>query len=235
MEFVKKENIQRLAKDVKDIIKNPLDENNIFYKHDDENILKGYALIVGVENTPYYGGFYFFNFDFPNDYPYTPPKLTFLSNNDNIRYNPNLYRTGKVCLSILNTWKGESWTSCQTIRTILLTLCTILNDKPLLNEPGINEKNKDCSVYNEIIFYKNIENNILGIMQKKFTHINNHYSLFESYILKKFKDNFEKLKNIIKEKKHEKSKLLKTDMYNMAVNINYNNLYKKFIKNKIEK
>jgi ubiquitin-conjugating enzyme E2 Z len=235
MEFIKKESIQRLAKDVKDIIKNPLDENNIFYKHDDENILKGYALIIGIENTPYYGGYYFFNFDFPNDYPYTPPKLTFLSNNDNIRYNPNLYRTGKVCLSILNTWRGESWTSCQTIRTILLTLCTILNDRPLLNEPGINEKNKDCSVYNEIIFYKNIENNILGIMQKKFNHINNHYALFEKYILKNFKDNFEKLKNIIKEKKHEKSKLLRTDMYNMAVNINYNNLYKNFIKNKIEK
>ena len=40
MEFINKESIQRLAKDVKDIIKNPLDENNIFYKHDDENILK---------------------------------------------------------------------------------------------------------------------------------------------------------------------------------------------------
>ena len=59
------------------------------------------------------------------------------------RFHPNLYRNGKVCLSILNTWKGEQWTSCQTIRSILLTLITLFHNKPLLNEPGFTEKSSD--------------------------------------------------------------------------------------------
>lgn len=235
MEFINKENIQRLAKDVKDIMKNPLHENNIYYKHDEDNMLKGYALIVGLENTPYYGGFYFFNLDFPHDYPYNPPKLTFLSNSENIRYNPNLYRTGKVCLSILNTWKGESWTSCQTIRTVLLTLCTILNDNPLFNEPGVSDRNGQSEIYNEIIYYKNIENNILGVIQKKITGINNIFNFFEKNVIDKFEENYKNISETLKIKKKEKSKVLKTDMYNMNVNIDYNLLYKKFIKNKIEK
>ena len=43
-----KEYVQRLAKDVKFIIKNPLDNENIYYKHDEENILKG-LLILEIE------------------------------------------------------------------------------------------------------------------------------------------------------------------------------------------
>ena len=64
---------------------------------------------------------------------------------DLTRFNPNFYRNGKVCLSILNTWEGEKWSSCQSIRSILITLQMTMNETPLLNEPGIHEishKNK---------------------------------------------------------------------------------------------
>jgi len=74
-----------------------------------------------------------------------------------MRYNPNFYRNGKVCLSILNTWRGEGWTSCQTIRSILLTLITTLNERPLLNEPGIKETSEDVVKYNEMIQYKTLQ------------------------------------------------------------------------------
>ena len=57
----KKENINRLIKDIRTIKKNPLTEHNIYYAHDEDNILKGYALIIGPKDTPYYGGFYFYN------------------------------------------------------------------------------------------------------------------------------------------------------------------------------
>ena len=57
---ISKDTINRLLKDVKNIIKNPLTDNGIYYIHDDSDILKGYALIVGPEDTPYYGGYYFF-------------------------------------------------------------------------------------------------------------------------------------------------------------------------------
>ena len=42
---------------------------------------------------------------------------------------------------VLNTWKGEQWTGCNTIKSILLILCSLLNDDTaLLNEPGISTK-----------------------------------------------------------------------------------------------
>ena len=62
-----------------------------------------------------------------------------------------------VCLSVLNTWKGEGWTSCQTIRSILLTLVTLFHNKPLLREPGVKESSSSFKPYNKIIRYKNIE------------------------------------------------------------------------------
>ena len=74
-------------------------------------------------------------------------------------------RTGKVCLSILNTWRGEQWSGCQTLTSVLLALCTVLNAEPLLNEPNITKNHIDFETYNEIIKYKNIEVAILGIIQ----------------------------------------------------------------------
>ena len=48
-----KDTIKRLAKDVREIMKNPLTNNGIHYVHDTESILKGYALIIGSKDTPY--------------------------------------------------------------------------------------------------------------------------------------------------------------------------------------
>ena len=84
-------------------------------------------------------------------------KVEYYTNGNNVRFNPNLYRTGKVCISILNTWAGPQWTSCQTISSILLSLITLFHNKPLLNEPGFSEKHKDFKNYNKIIEYSNFE------------------------------------------------------------------------------
>ena len=54
--------IKRLASDVKDIIKEPLTDHQIHYIHDEDDILKGYALIVGKKDTIYFSGFYLFEF-----------------------------------------------------------------------------------------------------------------------------------------------------------------------------
>ena len=42
------------------------------------------------------------------------------------------------------------------------SLQATLNDKPLCNEPGINENHKYYNAYNNMICYKNIEIAILG-------------------------------------------------------------------------
>ena len=49
----------RLLQDVKDIIKNPLESQGIGYKHDESDMLKGTALIIGPQDTPYENGFIF--------------------------------------------------------------------------------------------------------------------------------------------------------------------------------
>ena len=232
--------IKRITRDIKNIMKNPLHENGIYYEHNMENIFKGYAMIIGPTDTPYQDGFYFFEFDFPYDYPHSPPVLTFLSNGDNIRFNPNLYRNGKVCISLLNTWKGDQWTSCQSISSILLTLCTVLNENPLLNEPGITESNSEIEPYNIIISYKNNDVCILQILNKIISDIQ-PYSLFKDQSIKHFKENkkriIDNIDSIFKratETTHRTSNgEIRTHIYKMCSKINKTEVssLKKKIKN----
>ena len=238
--FFNPDTIKRISKDVKNIIRNPLTENGIHYIHNMDNILKGYALIIGPSDTPYENGFYFFEFNYPCDYPHTPPSVTFLSNGDNIRFNPNLYRNGKVCISILNTWRGEQWTSCQTISTILLTICTILNEKPLLNEPGILKTDSQIEPYNIIVGFKNIKVCILDIIEKIQKNIQ-PFHLFKEICYQHFRNNKINIINNITsvEKKAIESTCrntigeIYTSIYKLSVKINKNtcNLLKEQIQN----
>ena len=227
---IKKETIQRLLHDVKSIIKNPLTDNGIYYIHDDTDMLKGYALLIGSSDTPYYGGYYFFTLVYPADYPHSPPKVTYCTNSNNIRFNPNLYTCGKVCVSLLNTWSGEQWTSCQTISTVLLTLCTLLCNNPLMNEPGITSSHPDIKSYNEIIEYSNFNIAICDIFRKKSGVYMPFFDLFYSFIKKHFHENVDKFIEIC-EKKNEKFEkkqtLFKTRIYNMVITVDYNTLLEK--------
>merc|ERR1712166_354126 len=179
-------NQKRLLKDIVDVIKNPLIDNGIYYIHDETNMLQAHALIIGPSDTLYANGYYLFQITFPMEYPFVPPKLKYLTNNGYTRFHPNLYKSGKVCLSILNTWRGEQWTSCQTIRSVLLTLVTLFHNKPLLNEPGLTEKYKDFKKYNEIIEFENYNTSILKVLNKKIT---NKFNLFNDIIITNYKNN----------------------------------------------
>ena len=110
--------LKRIILDIRDITKSPID--NIFYFPNEDNICKGSALIIGPKDTPYQYGFYIFEFTFPESYPHGPPVVKYRTNDGNTRFNPNFYRNGKVCLSILNTWDGEPWSSCQSLEAFLL-------------------------------------------------------------------------------------------------------------------
>lgn len=212
-------NYSRLLKDVKQIIRNPLTDNGIYYIHDDTNIRKGYALIIGPEDTPYFGGNYFFELSYPEDYPYTPPSVKYCTNGDNIRFNPNLYKCGKVCVSLLNTWRGDQWTSCQTISSVLLTLCTLLNKEPLLNEPGINKTHPDFATYKQIIEYANLKIAVCDIVSKKLGYYNPFFESFYPFVKENFLKNYTKMIAIAKQSRE--SKLLTTSLYGMSVDPKY--------------
>jgi ubiquitin-conjugating enzyme E2 Z len=215
--------IERLAKDVKYIIKNPLEleNNNIYYKHDQDNILKGYALIIGNKDTPYQYGNYLFEFNYPNNYPFSPPIVKFLSNDGTMRFNPNLYINGKVCLSVLNTWHGEGWTSCMTISSVLLILSTILNNNPLENEPGIDNRNhyNNIKKYNTLVKYKNIEFSILKQIENIINNENIILLLFKQIILDNFIKNNDAIESII-ENDFKNISNIEIPMYQLKFNIN---------------
>lgn len=229
---IRKENIQRLIRDVKQIMKEPLTEHGIYYTHDDTDILKGYAMIVGPEDTQYFGGYYFFKFLFPSEYPYKPPELLFCTNNGITRFNPNFYVCGKVCVSILNTWNGDKWTSCQTISTILLALCSLLNNTPLLNEPGQTQLSPDYNNYNRSIEFVNIDFAICSIIKGNLSC--SEFKVFYPFMIEHFFKNYEKIYNFIKEKSEtvDNTTIAVIIYPRMITTINYKKLLNTFIETK---
>lgn len=210
--------MRRLLKDIKDIIKYPLTSNGIHYTHNESDMLNGQAMIIGPSETPYERGYYFFDFIFPPDYPHKPPIVKYKTNDGTTRFNPNLYKCGKVCVSILNTWHGEQWTGCQTISSVLLTLCTLLNNSPLLNEPGILTGHRDFNNYNEILKYKNFEVAIIGMLDSQL--IKTDFSKLYKVMCDDFVDNYNKIITLLHERKTN-NKTVTTQVYNMSVCINY--------------
>ena len=217
-------NIKRLIKDVSQIMKNPLEKNGIYYKHDDENVQLGYCMIIGSENTPYENGYYFFKLDYSNNYPVNPPKVTYFNNDNETRFHPNLYRSGKVCLSILNTWQGEQWTSCQNISSVLLTIASVMNEKPLLNEPGISERHKDFENFNISISFKNLERSILYNLKSLQEGNNIFYMCFRDSIIQHFIKNYERIEKQINNMNNYKNKEISIFIYSFKVKIDYKKL-----------
>jgi ubiquitin-protein ligase len=232
--FVSATTVKRLISDIKEITKSPLSKDGIYYKHDENNMLIGYALIIGQENTPYAYGNFLFKFNFPTDYPTTPPVVSYKTNDGYTRFNPNLYKNSKVCISLLNTWKGEQWTSCQTIKSILLVLSSLLNDKPLLNEPGISDNHIDHENYNKIIKYKTIETAIYKILTNEI--VSSTFDMFNDEIKENFIKNYSQ---IIKDISNKSNVIISCGVYNLVIKTNYNklktginNIHKNLIENK---
>ena len=223
--FVTNETIRRLVADITSLKRNPLTKQGIYYEHDSQDMLVGRAMIIGPENTPYAHGFYFFEFAFPFDYPLHPPQLQYLTNDGKTRFHPNFYRNGKVCLSLLNTWRGEGWTSCQTIRSVLITLVSILDKTPLLNEPNVIETNPDVKIYNQIIHFNNLKFAHTEMLTGKpipYKFKRLFYPVIKIYGLEHSK----KVIDIIEAKIKNQKKIItvKTRMYGLYSTINYSSL-----------
>lgn len=196
--------IKRLINDVKYLKQNPLHSNGIYYLHDDDDLLTGYALIIGPHKTVYENGYYFFHFHFTPQYPHEPPIVKFMTNGGNVRFNPNLYTDGKVCISLLNTWTGEQWTSCQNISSILLTLCSLLNENPLLNEPDVKCDDKNIPNYNKLLEYSNFNIAICDVLNTH-SYIHNNetkfillfYDIILEHFTRKFQNHISKIQDMI--------------------------------------
>ncbi|KRX41036.1 putative ubiquitin-conjugating enzyme protein 17 [Trichinella murrelli] len=137
---------KRIAREIASLENNiPLNESNSIFVCIDESrcdLMK--VLITGPDQTPYQNGCFEFDVFFPANYPFVPPKMTFLTTNSGeVRFNPNLYQDGKVCLSILNTWEGrpeEKWNPyCSLLQLLVSVQALIFVKEPYFNEPGFEK------------------------------------------------------------------------------------------------
>lgn len=205
---------KRIALDVKDVMTDPIE--NISYIPHDDLVNVGYAMIIGPSKTPYEYGYYFFEFVYPPNYPFSPPKVFFKTCDGKTRFNPNLYVNGYVCLSLLNTWPGEKWSACQSLRSILLCLSTLFNEQPLLNEPGIQLGHKDVEPYNHILHYRNIEIAILKCLN--IDHLEDCFKPFFPIIKAHFLTNHSKINT------HKHTDVYRTHLYHMYCETDYGRL-----------
>jgi len=97
---------------------------------------------MGSEDTPYAHGAFIYDIYFSEEYPIKPPKINLMTTGNNtVRFNPNLYSNGYVCLSLLGTWSGqptEVWNpTTSNIFQILLSIQSIvMSEDVYYNEPG---------------------------------------------------------------------------------------------------
>jgi ubiquitin-conjugating enzyme E2 Z len=101
------------------------------------------VLIVGPPDTPYSGGFFVFSWDFRGNFPFTPPLVRILSTDGGrVRFNPNLYSDGKVCLSMLGTF-GNDWSAVITSEKIIESIRgLVMTAVPFYNEPGYERESR---------------------------------------------------------------------------------------------
>ncbi|XP_052129815.1 ubiquitin-conjugating enzyme E2 Z-like [Frankliniella occidentalis] len=130
-----------LHRDISSLINDPPLGISVAVEDDDCTLL--HAIVTGVEGTPYAGGFFHFVLKCTNQYPMTPPKVRFLTTGyGKVRFNPNMYEGGKVCLSILGTWSGQQWLPSCSLESVLISIQSIMTKNALLNEPGFDRNSE---------------------------------------------------------------------------------------------
>lgn len=226
--------VKRILKDINDLEKNNLNSHGIYHYIYNDDIYKLKVLMIGPSDTPYEYGYYFFNIEMPNNYPFNPPKVTYCTQNGKTRFNPNLYTNGKVCLSIINTWTGPRWTSCNSITTVLLSIqALVFVSNPLHNEPGFENENGIKNInYNTLLTY----NNFRTAIYKMIVNPPLTFEEFNSITIKNFIDNYEKIIKNIDKNMDKNDKSYHFTFYNMGEKLNYidiknklSNLYKNII------
>ena len=167
-------------------------ESSVYVRYDPNNIRNIKALIVGPKDTPYENGCYVFDIFIPNQYPNSPPKVNLqTTGGGSVRFNPNLYNSGKVCLSLLGTWSGsggEKWNAdTSTLLQVLVSIQSlILVENPYFNEPGY-ERDMHTERGKRMNFEYNDKRRLWNIMWAINDHLENPCIEFKDVIENHFK------------------------------------------------
>ena len=139
--------IKRINQEINELQTNPV--TNCSAGPDEDNITHWNATIFGPEKTPYQGGIFKLDVKFPDDYPFKPPKIYFITP----IYHCNIDNKGKICLDIL---KDSGWSPALTISKVLLSICSLL-DEPNPKDPLVYEI-ADLLINNKVLHEANAYN-----------------------------------------------------------------------------
>lgn len=162
--------ITRIASDrnMVTIDKKGYESSDIYFDFDTPNIdTKFRILMVGSRDipNPYMGGFFMFSGNYPDQYPFFPPHIQAMTQGKHTRFHPNFYVNGKCCVSILGTWSGPPWTSCQNMGTVAQTLKSLYIENPITQEPGWEDcKDSRSKIYKRIVEYRTLEVAVLQML-----------------------------------------------------------------------
>ena len=93
------------------------------------DMLNWTCAVPGKVKTPWAGASYKLNVQFPEDYPYLPPKCQF---NPPI-FHPNVFPSGTVSLSLIE--KDNGWKPQTTLKEVLVGIQLLLSD-PNFDNPA---------------------------------------------------------------------------------------------------
>ena len=110
--------LRRIQKELSDLEKDP--PVNCSAGPVEKDLFLWEGVIFGPDASPYQGGVFKVRIQFPNDYPFRPPVVTFLTP----IYHPNISPSGGICLDILKT----QWSPALTIGKVLLSILSLLTD-----------------------------------------------------------------------------------------------------------
>lgn len=189
----------RTKRDIMDLYTEP--PPGVYIAPEEDNITKIHALVLGPEGTPYEGGFFHFLLQCPPDYPIQPPRVRLMTTDSGrVRFNPNLYENGKVCLSILGTWEGPAWSPAQCIGSVLISIQSLMTENPYYNEPGFETERRpgDAKRYNTIIQHETIRVAVCDAVESCLTS----YSLcpppLKEVILSSFPANYDRYEEVVR-------------------------------------
>uniref|UniRef100_A0A914EHR0 E2 ubiquitin-conjugating enzyme n=1 Tax=Acrobeloides nanus TaxID=290746 RepID=A0A914EHR0_9BILA len=117
---------RRLKKELQDL--RASDSNHIRNVEVDESNLLHWTILLVPDREPYNKGAFKISVDFPAEYPFKPPRITFLTK----IYHPNIDEKGQVCLPIITpeNWKPATRTE-QVMHSLMSLIMEPETDHPL--------------------------------------------------------------------------------------------------------
>lgn len=175
----------------------------IFVAAEENDITKVHAIIVGPVGMPYEGGFFQFLLKFPFDYPMSPPRLRHVTTDaGRVLFNQHFYRSGEVCLSILGTTTGPAWSPAQTLSSVLVSVQSMMVEKPYFEGFKVEDPPGASARYNEFIRHETMRVTVCDQVEASLKETIECPPSLRSRILKSFLESYGNYEDAITAKLH---------------------------------